>query len=60
LKEPIENYRKELFHVEYFGRIRPFPCSRALLQKMRTPGLRVAVASSASREDLGKSKRSRE
>jgi phosphoglycolate phosphatase-like HAD superfamily hydrolase len=60
LKEPIENYRKELFHAEYFGRIRPFPGARALLQKMRTPGLRVAVASSASREDLGKSKRSRE
>jgi HAD superfamily hydrolase (TIGR01509 family) len=56
LKEPMEKYRKELFHAEYFGRIRPFPGARALLQKMRAAGLRVAVATSASREDLGKLK----
>jgi HAD superfamily hydrolase (TIGR01509 family) len=56
LKEPIEKFRKELFHAEYFDRIRPFPGARSLLQKMRAAGLRVAVASSASRDDLDKLK----
>jgi HAD superfamily hydrolase (TIGR01509 family) len=56
LKEPIEKFRKELFHAEYFDRVRPFSGARALLEKMRAAGLRVAVASSASRDDLGKLK----
>ena len=41
LKDPMEKYRKELFHAEYFGRIRPFPGARALLQKMRAAGLKA-------------------
>jgi HAD superfamily hydrolase (TIGR01509 family) len=52
LEEPIKKFRKALFQAQYFNRIRPFPGARALLQKMRSAGLRVALASSADRGDL--------
>jgi HAD superfamily hydrolase (TIGR01509 family) len=52
LQKPIEEYRKELFHAEYFDKVRAFPDARQLLQKMKERGLRIAIASSASKEDL--------
>lgn len=52
LQKPIEEYRKNLFHSEYFDKVKAFPDSRELLQKMKQRGLRIAIASSASREDL--------
>jgi HAD superfamily hydrolase (TIGR01509 family) len=57
LAEPIKEYRKNLFEEEYFHKVKPFPCCRELLVKMKQAGLRVAVASSASKDDLAKLKR---
>lgn len=56
LEEPLKQYRKELFHREFFDKVKPFPGSRELLEKMRAIGLRVAVASSSEKEDLGRLK----
>ena len=57
LQKPIEEYRKKLFHTEYFDRVRPFPDARQLLQKMKERDLRIAIASSAIKEDLERLKR---
>jgi HAD superfamily hydrolase (TIGR01509 family) len=57
LQKPIEEYRKELFQREYFSRVKAFPGSRDLLVKMKEAGLRVAVASSASKQDLARLKK---
>jgi HAD superfamily hydrolase (TIGR01509 family) len=57
LQKPIEEYRKKVFHEQYFDKITAFPDSRGLLQKMKDHGLRIAIASSASKEDLEKLER---
>ncbi len=54
MQKAIEEFRKNLFHAEYFDKIRPFPDARELLLKMKDRGLRIAIASSASKEDLEK------
>jgi len=52
LRKPIEEYRKNLFETEYFPRVTAFPSARQLLLRMKASGLRIAIASSASKEDL--------
>jgi HAD superfamily hydrolase (TIGR01509 family) len=52
IEKPLKEYRKELFHREFFNKVKAFPGSRELLQEMRAAGLRVAVASSSDKEDL--------
>jgi len=54
LQKPIEDFRKALFHSQYFDKVKPFPDARELLQKMKEAGLRIAIASSASREDIAR------
>jgi HAD superfamily hydrolase (TIGR01509 family) len=56
LTEPIKEYRKELFETTFFSKVRAFPSSRELLVQMKSAGLRVAVASSASKKDLARLK----
>lgn len=56
IEKPLKEYRKELFHREFFDQVKPFPGARELLEKMRAAGLRVAVASSSNKEDLGRLK----
>lgn len=41
-----------IFRERYLPRIRPFPASRALLERMRRAGLKLVVASSATEEEL--------
>jgi len=48
----IERYRKELFMREYLMYVRPFPHVRQLVEHMLDSGLQVAIASSASKEEL--------
>ena len=45
--------RKELFERDHLPGLRAFPGVRALLERMRAGGLELAVASSASPEELG-------
>lgn len=44
--------RKEIFEKEYLPTIRPFPKAREMLERMRSDGLRLVVATSASEEEL--------
>lgn len=52
LKKPLEDYRKQLFHQEYLPHIKPFPGARDLLLKLKAAGVRIAIASSAKKDDL--------
>ena len=55
--EPLETYRGELFRREYLARVRPFPGVRGLFQRIHADGKRIALASSAKKDDLGDYKR---
>jgi len=44
--------RVQIFRERYLARIRPFPCVRELLDRMRDQGLRLVVASSARDDEL--------
>ena len=52
--QEIKERRGEIFRERYLPGCRPFPCARELLERMKDDGLALVVASSASREDLGK------
>jgi HAD superfamily hydrolase (TIGR01509 family) len=45
--------RGEIFRARHLERLRPFPGTRALLERLKADGYRLVVASSASEEDLG-------
>jgi HAD superfamily hydrolase (TIGR01509 family) len=57
LGKQIERERLELFREEYLPRIRPFPGTRALFERIKRDGLRIALASSAKGEELENYKR---
>lgn len=44
--------RLEVFEKQYLPSIRPFPKARELLERMRSDGLRLVVATSASEQEL--------
>jgi beta-phosphoglucomutase-like phosphatase (HAD superfamily) len=48
----IEEYRAELFKREYRSRIRPFACVPALFERIKADGKRIALASSAKKDEL--------
>ena len=50
-KQIVER-RKEIFAKEYLPLVKPFPKARELLQRMRSDGLRLVVATSASDDEL--------
>jgi HAD superfamily hydrolase (TIGR01549 family) len=50
--EQLEKYRSELFRREYRDRVRAFPRVRALFERLKQDGYRLALASSSSKEDL--------
>jgi HAD superfamily hydrolase (TIGR01549 family) len=54
--EQIEKFRGELFKKEYMPRVRSFPGVRELFQKIRSQGLKIALASSAKKDQLKKLK----
>jgi HAD superfamily hydrolase (TIGR01509 family) len=51
--ERLTGRRGEIFRERHLPGLRPFPGTRALLERMRRDGYRLVVASSASEEDLG-------
>jgi HAD superfamily hydrolase (TIGR01509 family) len=55
--EEIEAYRLDLFKRAYLSRVRPFPMVRELLERIEAAGPRIALASSAKREELERYKR---
>lgn len=54
LRHQISEAWKEIFQEKYLPRVRAFPKTRELLERMQTEGLRRVVASSAKEELLGK------
>ena len=48
----MEEYRKKLFDDKYLRDVRPFPSVRELFERIRADGKRIALASSANREDV--------
>ena len=52
VEEPLTEYRSELFKKEYLGRLVAFPGGRELIQRLLADGKRVALASSATGDEL--------
>ena len=52
LGKRISNRRKEIFMKRYLPGIRAFPGAKELLEKMRKSGLKIAIASSAEKDEL--------
>lgn len=50
--EEIRNYRKDLFRRQYLTRVKPFPQVRELLERLKTDGQKIALASCATKEEL--------
>ncbi|MDR7040196.1 HAD superfamily hydrolase (TIGR01509 family) [Methylobacterium sp. BE186] len=50
--ETIEAYRSDLFKRAYLSKVRPFPGVRALLERIRADGRRVALASSGKKSEV--------
>ncbi len=50
----IEEFRGELFQKKYFPRCKPFPEVLELFQRLRNDGLKLALASSAKKEEVRK------
>jgi HAD superfamily hydrolase (TIGR01509 family) len=52
IEEPLMAYRQYIFRMDYLHQVKPFPCVRELLLKMKGAGIRVSIASSADRDQL--------
>ena len=50
--EEMEKYRGDLYKREYLPRVRAFPAVRALFERIRRDGKKIALASSAKEEEL--------
>ena len=49
----VSDRRREIFQKEFLPSLRPFPKARDLLVRMKAEGLRLAVASSSKKDELG-------
>ena len=52
--EELDAWRSEHFKAKYLPLVRPFSAVPELLQRSRDSGLRIAIASSAKKDELGK------
>jgi len=52
LGQRILSRRMELFGAEHFADVKPFPCTRELFMRLRDDGVRLAIASSAKKDEL--------
>jgi len=52
VEEPLKAYRKFVFEQEYLGKVRALPGARELLVRAKEAGIRVALASSADKDQL--------
>jgi HAD superfamily hydrolase (TIGR01549 family) len=50
--ESLEAFRGALFRKEYMSHVQPFPGAPALCARLADDGVRIAIASSASKDDL--------
>jgi HAD superfamily hydrolase (TIGR01509 family) len=52
VEKPLEAYRKFVFQTDFLPQVKPIPRVREFLLRLRQAGIRLALASSASKEDL--------
>jgi HAD superfamily hydrolase (TIGR01509 family) len=52
--EKLKKRRGEIFREQYLDTLRPFPHARELLERFQAEGLTLVVATSASKDDMGK------
>jgi HAD superfamily hydrolase (TIGR01509 family) len=52
VQKPLEAYRKFVFQTDFLARVEPIPRVREFLLRLKDAGIRLALASSASKEDL--------
>ena len=53
----IEEYRSALFKRRYLPKVRPFPKVRELFKRLHNDGVKIALASSAKRDEIGSYKK---
>ncbi len=49
---PLKNYRKFIFQQDYLSKVKALPAARELLVRAKEAGIRVALASSADKDEL--------
>ena len=52
VEKRLEEYRKFVFQTDFMPRVEPIPRVREFLLRLKNAGIRLALASSASKEDL--------
>lgn len=52
LEKPLKDFRKEIFHRDYMPRMVAFPRAGDLLRRVRSTGMKIALATSSEEEDL--------
>ncbi len=52
VEEPLKAYRKFIFQTEYLAEVKAIPRVREFLLRLKEAGIRLALASSADKEDL--------
>ncbi len=52
VEEPLKELRKFIFKTEFLQQVKPIPRVRDFLKRLQIAGIRLSLASSASREDL--------
>ncbi len=52
VQEPLEAYRKFIFQTDFLSRVEPIARAREFLLRLKEAGIRLSLASSASKEDL--------
>ena len=52
VEEPLKAYRKFIFQQDYLAKVKALPGARELLVKVKESGIRVALASSADKDEL--------
>jgi HAD superfamily hydrolase (TIGR01509 family) len=52
VEEPLKAYRKYVFQQDYLKRVEAMPQAKEFLVRVKEAGIRVALASSADKDDL--------
>ena len=52
VEKPLMAYRKFVFQADYLDKVKPLPRVREFLVRVKEAGIRLSLASSASKEDL--------
>src|SRR5947209_3332923 len=52
IQQKLSDFRGDLFKRKYLPRIRPLSCVPQLMQRITDEGLRIALASSAKKDEL--------